>query len=254
MPRSAELERFAREHLQAYRERDLAHLIGDCTHDILVIGTDESDWIEGRAELEQVLRGEPGTEIEIDDLTAQSEGSLGWIAGHIRYILQDRGTLHARLTAVARRENGQWRLVQSHASIGRPWARRPHGRTKGEAMDEVCLVAPLLSDKAEAARAFMRELDGPRRDDYSASERRIGISKEVWFLAPTPAGELLVGYMESSDFESAFAAFVTSDNEFDLWFKQRFAEVTGIDLNHPPQMRLPEVLSSYDSRISTPTP
>jgi len=254
MPRSVELERFAREHFQAYRERDLAHLIGDCTHDILAIGTDEPDWIEGRAELERVLRSEPGMEIEVDDLTAQSEGALGWIAGHVRYILQDGGAVHARLTAVARRENGQWRLVQSHASIGRYSARRPLGETKGEAMDEVCLVAPLLSDKTEAARAFMRELDGPRRDEYSASERRIGISKEVWFLAPTQAGELLIGYMESSDFESAFAAFVTSNDRFDLWFKQRFAEVTGIDLNHPPQMRLSEVLSSYDSRISIPTP
>jgi hypothetical protein len=120
-------------------------------------------------------------------------------------------------------------------------------------MEEVCLVAPLLNGKTEAARAFMGELDGARRDEYDASERRIGISKEVWFLAPTAAGELLVGYMESGDFESAFAAFVRSRDDFDVWFKQRFADVTGIDLNDPPELQLPEVLSSYGNRIQAET-
>lgn len=118
-------------------------------------------------------------------------------------------------------------------------------------MDEMCLVAPLRNGKTEAARAFMLELEDARRDDYHASERRLGISKEVWFIAPTPAGEILVGYIESDHFENAFTAFVRSRREFDLWFKQHFADLTGIDLNDPPEMRLPEVLSSYDNRIPT---
>jgi hypothetical protein len=77
-------------------------------------------------------------------------------------------------------------------------------------MEEVCLVAPLLNGKTEAARAFMGELDGARRDEYDASERRIGISKEVWFLAPTAAGELLVGYMESGEIDRLHAQHVTT--------------------------------------------
>jgi len=89
-------------------------------------------------------------------------------------------------------------------------------------------------------------LDGARRDDYDRSEQRIGITKEVWFLAPTPAGELLVGYMESGDFNSALTEFVGSRDEFDLWFKEQFADVTGLDLNDPPEMQLPEMLSAYE--------
>jgi hypothetical protein len=113
--------------------------------------------------------------------------------------------------------------LRSHCA-SRPHHESPYGASserKGEAMQEVCLVAPLLSSKMEATRTFMGELDGARRDEYDASERRIGIRKEVCFLAPTPAGELLVGYIESGDFENAFAAFVRSRDEFDVWFKER---------------------------------
>jgi hypothetical protein len=119
-------------------------------------------------------------------------------------------------------------------------------------VDQICLVAPVQGGKVDAARAFMHDLDGSRRDEYDHSERRIGITKEVWFLAQAADGDQLVGYMESPDFNSAFTQFVGSDDEFDLWFKERFAEVTGIDLNDPPEMQLPELLSAYD--VDAPSP
>ena len=48
-------------------------------------------------------------------------------------------------------------------------------------MDYVCIVFPVLAGKTADARAFMRELDTQRMAEYDRSERRIGISKEVWF-------------------------------------------------------------------------
>jgi hypothetical protein len=115
-------------------------------------------------------------------------------------------------------------------------------------VDQICLVAAVQEGKADAARAFMHDLDGVRRDDYDRSEQRIGITKEVWFLAQAAGGDQLVGYMESPDFNSAFMQFVGARDEFDLWFKERFADVTGIDLNDPPEMQLPELLSAYEVR------
>ncbi len=119
-------------------------------------------------------------------------------------------------------------------------------------MDQICLVAPVQDGKADAARVFMHDLDGSRRDEYDRSEQRIGITKEVWFLAQAAGGDQLVGYMESLDFNSAFTQFVGSRDEFDLWFKERFADVTGIDLNDPPEMQLPELLSAYE--VGAPSP
>ncbi len=112
-------------------------------------------------------------------------------------------------------------------------------------MNQICLVLPILPGKTAVARDFMRELEGARKAEYDQSERRIGIGKEVWYLATLPSGDHFVAYMESPDFGQALAMFAQSHDAFDLWFKQRLAEATGVDLNDPPPMQLPELLSSY---------
>jgi len=114
-------------------------------------------------------------------------------------------------------------------------------------MDHVCLVMPILPGKTDDARAFMRDLDGPRKSEFDQSERRIGIGKELWYLATLPRGDQLIGYMEAADFNQAVGQFSASQVPFDLWFKQRMADVTGVDLNNiPPGFAPPQLLSHYD--------
>lgn len=114
-------------------------------------------------------------------------------------------------------------------------------------MDQICLALPVLPGKSEAARAFLGELDTTRQRDYDTSERRIGITKEVWYLAALPAGDHLIGYMESADFGRALGMFSASREEFDVWFKRRLQAVTGADLEAPPAGTLPELLSRYEA-------
>src|SRR5687767_4346229 len=99
-------------------------------------------------------------------------------------------------------------------------------------MDHICLVLPILPGKTNEVRTFMRELDGPRKGEFDLSERRIGIAKELWYLAAVPSGDQLVGYMEAEDFASAVTQFSASQDPFDVWFKQQMANVTGVDLNN----------------------
>jgi hypothetical protein len=114
-------------------------------------------------------------------------------------------------------------------------------------MDPVCLVFAILPGKTADARAFMRDLDGPRKAEFDQSERRIGITKELWYLASAPGGDQLVGYMEAASFGQAVAQFSASQDPFDRWFKQRMADVTGVDLNNiPAGFAPPELLSHYD--------
>ena len=112
-------------------------------------------------------------------------------------------------------------------------------------MDQICLVVPILPGRTADAKDFMRELEAGRNADYQRSEQRIGITKEAWYLARTPAGDQLVGYMESPDFPKALGMFSASGDEFDQWFKHRLADATGLDLNTLPTAPLPELLSSY---------
>jgi hypothetical protein len=114
-------------------------------------------------------------------------------------------------------------------------------------MDHVGFALPILAGKTAEARAFQQELDGPRKDEYAASERRLGIEREYWFLQQTPAGDLLVAYMESPDFATAVVRFSASRDTFDVWFKERLAAITGVDLNTPPPGPLSELLSTYEA-------
>ena len=114
-------------------------------------------------------------------------------------------------------------------------------------MDQICLLMPVLPGRVDDARDFMDELDRDRSTEYDRSEQRIGIDKEVWFLASAPHDVSLVAYIEAADFARALEQFSASEDEFDRWFKSRLREVTGIDLNDPPAMTLPELLSAYSA-------
>ena len=97
----------------------------------------------------------------------------------------------------------------------------------------------------------MRQLDGARRADFDASEQRIGITKELWYLASLPSGDHLIGYMESADFNRAMQQFVRSREAFDTWFKAELLTATGLDLNNPPADLAPaELLSRYEATVT----
>jgi hypothetical protein len=114
-------------------------------------------------------------------------------------------------------------------------------------MDHICLTVPVLAGKTADARHFMQQLNGPRQAEFDASERRLGITKEIWYLAPLASGDHLIGYIESSDFASALQSFVSSRDSFDLWFKDQMLDATGLDLNNPPaDMKPSEMLLLYE--------
>jgi hypothetical protein len=113
-------------------------------------------------------------------------------------------------------------------------------------VNQICLALPIFPGKTDDARAFQRELETARKADYDRSERRLGITKELWYLASLPGGDHLIAYRETDDFGRALHLFSQSQDEFDRWFKRRLADVTGVDLNNPPpDLKLPELLSHY---------
>jgi hypothetical protein len=116
-------------------------------------------------------------------------------------------------------------------------------------MDQVCFALPLLPNQTAAARAFLSELEGRRRGAYRASERRIGILRQSWYLQPLAACDVLLGYIESGDVAEARRLLAHSQDEFDVWFKLELSEVTGADWNAPPCAPLSERLSFYEELV-----
>ena len=120
-----------------------------------------------------------------------------------------------------------------------------------DATDVTCFALPIQPGKTAAARAFLQELEGQRKEHYAASDRRLGLTKEVWAIQQTPGGDLFVVYFEGADIGRAFRQFAASRDEFDVWFKRQVQETTGADLNTPPAAPLSEVLSRYAASCST---
>ena len=75
-------------------------------------------------------------------------------------------------------------------------------------MDRTLFALPLLAGKTEAARAFLRELEGERKAAYAASEARLGLTKEVWAVQALPAGDCFVVYFEGMTWDLGTSASV----------------------------------------------
>ncbi len=114
-------------------------------------------------------------------------------------------------------------------------------------MDQTLFALSILPGQTEAARAFLRELEGERKEQYAASQQRLGLVKEVWAIQATPQGDLFVVYFAGEDIGRAFGQFAPSQEEFDVWFKGQVQATTGADLNTPPPGPMSEILSDYQA-------
>ena len=124
--RSAEIEQVCRESVDAMARSDIDLVARLTSRDpcVLSIGSDASEWSEGYDEIIGSLRdstpeGELGVTVGLDDVKAFSEGSVGWAAGHAYFEIEGK-RVPIRLTGVFHQEDGEWKAVQSHASIGVP--------------------------------------------------------------------------------------------------------------------------------------
>lgn len=91
----------------------------------IVVGTgpgeghdDRDAWVAGfRSQVEALpgVRIEPGPSPR-----AFAEGSVGWFLDEPTWVLPDGSRIPTRWTSVVRREDGDWRLVHMHVSVGVP--------------------------------------------------------------------------------------------------------------------------------------
>ncbi len=127
MQRSPELEQLVADWFRAASRGDSslvdAHISLD--DDVRLIGSDPAELFRGGSAVAEFLRGEveggggaatfapAGTE-------AFSEGTVGWATTRVMITLPDGRHVSPRWSSVFRLEDGVWRFVQTHASIGVP--------------------------------------------------------------------------------------------------------------------------------------
>jgi ketosteroid isomerase-like protein len=94
---------------------DAARLIGSAPEEVFKGGAAISEFL--RAEVE----GAGGrVTFTPDDTEAFSEGTVGWATTHLTITLPDERQVSPRWSAVFHLEDGEWKFVQTHASIAVP--------------------------------------------------------------------------------------------------------------------------------------
>ena len=121
MERSPDVERLAVAWLASMKAGDAAAVadlfaVSDAT---TVIGNGADQWFTGDAytgrRLRDSLREHGGIPFEPGPLTGWAAGEVGWFAGHVTIVFPATAIL-LRMTGVAVRQDGTWRLVQLHVS------------------------------------------------------------------------------------------------------------------------------------------
>ncbi|HEY0070188.1 MAG TPA: nuclear transport factor 2 family protein [Chloroflexia bacterium] len=125
MEESAEIRSVAMHYFDAICRGDTGYLEQFVSRDdsTLLVGTDPNEWWTGyeriigiwKAQFEAVGGSFP---IRANNLQAYRDGNVGWFAAQPVITLPDGIGAPLRMTAVVRKEDGDWKLVSSHASFG----------------------------------------------------------------------------------------------------------------------------------------
>ena len=94
-------------------------------------------------------------------------------------------------------------------------------------MPLLAVAFPILPGKTPEWRAWMDELNGPRREEFVESRRRAGVHERT-FLQSTPMGDLVIVTLEGDDPVRAFGQ-MWRDGRVHTWFIERATAVHGID-------------------------
>lgn len=97
-------------------------------------------------------------------------------------------------------------------------------------MSDIVLTFPILAGKVEAWQKFCQELSGHRRKSYEASRLRMGITYERLALVETSYGATAVTTLEAADMDQALGQIITSELQFDVWYREQLQELYGINL------------------------
>jgi hypothetical protein len=94
----------------------------------------------------------------------------------------------------------------------------------------VAFALPILPGKSEKDRSYFQDIVEAHRSEYEASRKRAGITKEMTWLQHTPKGDLGIVYLEVENPRRMFQALATSQERFDVLFREYVMDVHGVDL------------------------
>ena len=126
MEQSGELRDLMLRFYEAVNAGDLSFVERHVSRDngAVFVGTDPNEWWEGYEAFVEAMRaqeaamGSDRPRIVPDQIQAYREGRVGWVIDRDTFQLPDGTEVNFRNSAVFLREDGGWKLVHAHSSIG----------------------------------------------------------------------------------------------------------------------------------------
>ena len=95
------------------------------------------------------------------------------------------------------------------------------------------MTNPIPPERFAAWRAAVAEMAGPRSAEFAAARCRQGIHRQAVWVEQTPEGPREILLIETADPGHAFADMATSQDPFDVWFRQVLLDTFDLDLTQP---------------------
>jgi hypothetical protein len=95
------------------------------------------------------------------------------------------------------------------------------------------IAVPLIEKKVQAWKAWVRECQGPRREEFEAFNERMELTLHRAWLTKGREGPLVIVVYDGPGANTFLQRLANSKEPFDKWFRERISEYHAIDFSKP---------------------
>jgi hypothetical protein len=95
------------------------------------------------------------------------------------------------------------------------------------------IAVPLIENKVQAWKAWTRECQGRRREEFEAFNERMELTLHRAWLTKGREQPLVIVVYDGPGADTFLEKLAKSNEPFDKWFRERISEYHGIDFSKP---------------------
>jgi len=109
----------------------------------------------------------------------------------------------------------------------------------------IVVTVPLIPEKVQAWKAWVRECLGPHKAEFEAFNRRMNLTAHRAWLNNGPQGPMAVVFHDGPGAKTFLRKLSNSEHPFDMWFRDHISEYHGVDFSQPFDTPAPELVMNW---------
>ena len=103
-------------------------------------------------------------------------------------------------------------------------------------------ILRVLPGKTSEFIDFICDVRAGRVEEHGVSRDRVGLEVERVWLEPTASGDVIIMYYEGKDPAKSMRMLEKSTEDYDLWYRDRLHDITGVDFCKADAVELGELV------------